>query len=332
MFRYLARHKLGAVAFILVLVGSMASILYFLHRGQERIQHLYVPKLLMLRIDEVPFPKGRKLPVDVMAGMPVSITCENINPPAGMGRPVYRFHVGGRTVEASTCVLDVPVPGDIGSTQTVGLDYLLRKPAGSPQVIDHWEALVRPMPAGEYLRIRNFGTRNGRPLPNLTVPREVIPYVEAAVKLPGKTADYVVLFFVQPLGTDSPVLQVTSRPNSAEKVEAIAGPLTRYRRFGPGIGGYAAWPAAPIQIGSPEDERGIFEVYAGIFEAKNIRATVNQLVSFEGVTKDGQAQVKVLPKRLAEIKALAWHGWVSDPMRVVRAADSPPESAASPNP
>ncbi|MDD5306881.1 MAG: hypothetical protein PHU25_06120 [Deltaproteobacteria bacterium] len=288
-----------------------------------------MPKLLMMRVDEVPFPKGGKKPVDVMAGRPVSLTCENITPPTDMGRPMYRFHVAGKTYERSMCKLDIPIPGDLGSTQTVGLDYSVRSPGGLTREIDHWESLVRPIPAGTYLRIRNVGTREGRPFANLMVPQEVIPYVEGALKVDGDPKNYLVLFFVQVLGADMPVLQVSGRPGSVSKFEVIAAPLTRYRRFGTGMDGYAAWPLEPIQAGGPKDQRKIFEIYAGIFEAKKVKAITDQLLRFEGVTEDGQPRVKVLPKRLEDIKALVWKGWLSEPLRVVRAAEPLPEPIGS---
>jgi hypothetical protein len=132
-----------------------------------------------------------------------------------------------------------------------------------------------------------------------------------------------VLFFVESFGTDVPVLQVTGRPSSEQRIEAISAPLTRVRRFGPGVGGYAAWPREPILVGAPEDERMIFEISAGLFKKKEIPAALAQLVSFEGRDKAGEAIVKILPKTVDEIKTLAWHRWLSEPVRVVRAASAP---------
>jgi len=322
--RYLGQHRLGAAFFILVVIGSIAAALYYLDRGQKRVQHLYVPKLLMVRVDEVPFPKGGKVPVDVMAGMPASITCENIQPPPEMGRPGYRFHVGKKTFEPSKCALDVTIPGSLESAQTIGLDYLLHEPGGKTRVIDHWEALVKPVPSGEYFRIRTFATMDRRPLAHLTVPRDVFPYVEAAVGLDGDPKDYAVLFFVAPFGSDMPALQVVSRPQTQEKFEVVSAELRRFRGFGPRIGGYAAWPTEPIQVGNPEDERRIFEVYAAIFEVKNVPQIVKKMLSFEGVTEDGAARIKVQPTTLATIKALSWRGWLSGPIRLVREANPQP--------
>jgi hypothetical protein len=329
VFGYLGRHKWSAIFFVLIVFASIGSAAYFLYRGQKRVQHLYVPKLLMMRVDEVPFPKGGKKPVDVMAGRPVSLTCENIDPPPDMGRPLFRFHVAGKTYERSRCSLDLPIPGNFGSTQSLGLDYSVRGINGAERTIDHWEALVRPIPAGKYLRIRNVGTRTGHPFANLMVPQEVIPYVEGALKLDGDSKDYVVLFFVQTLGVDMPVLQVSGRPSSAEKFEVISAPLTRYRKFGPQMDGYAAWPLEPIQVGGTKDQRKIFEIYAGIFESKKVNAIAGQLLTFEGLTEEGLPRIKVLPKQLTDIKALTWKGWLSEPLRVIRAVEPLREPAGS---
>lgn len=333
MFSYFIRHKAGSALFLAIVVGCIASAVYFLYRGQKRVQHLYVPKLLMLRVDEVPFPKNGKRPIDVMTGTTIALTCESINPPAEMGRPDYIFHVGGKSYESKSCQVEVQIPGALFSTQKVSLDYLLVEPGGKSRVIDRYEALVRPIPAGQYFKIHTLGDRDGDPLNNLSAPKEAIPYVEAALNLEGAPEDYAVLFFVEAFGADFPVLQVVNRPRSEQTFEAVVAPLKRYRRFGPGVGGYAAWPKEPIQIGSPEKERTVFQVYAGLFKAEDVQPLVEQMLSYEGTTESGQIQVKAIPKHRAEIKALAWKGWLSDPVRVVRSdAATPGQKPPTPQP
>jgi hypothetical protein len=318
LFRYLTNHKTGAIIFVLVAIGAVVLAMLFLERGQERIQQFYVPKLLMLRVDEVPFPKDGKQPIEVKAGASQVISCDNIIPPPEMGTPSYRFHIGDRTFESPKCSFEAKIPGPVNSIQKVGLEYLFAEPGQDARVVDHWEAFVRPIPVDEYVRIHRFGRPDSKPLSGLTVPAEVIPYVEAAVKLKGPPEDYAVLFFIEAYGTGVPILQVTGRPSTEQRIEAIEANLQRYRRFAPGVGGYAAWPAEPIKVGGPEDDRMIFEIYAGIFEKKKIPSIVTQLISFEGSTKTGEAIVKPLPKSASEIRSLAWNRWLSDPIRVVR--------------
>jgi hypothetical protein len=320
LFRYLGQHKAGAFFFVLVAFGSVFAVLYYLARGQKDTQHLYVPKLLMLRVDEVPVPKGGKQPVDVWIGATQMLSCDNVVPPPEMGKASYRFRIGGRTFESPQCSFESKIPGPAESIQKVTLEYLFAEPGKDARVVDSWEALVRPMQGTEHIQIHRFGRPDSRPIEGLTIPREAIPYVEAAIKLDGPPENYAVLFFVESEGTGVPVLQVTGRPSTDQRIEAIAAPLTRYRRFGSGIGGYAAWPREPIKIGTPEEDRMIFQVYAGIFEKKKIPALVDQLVSFEGSTKGGEAIVKIKPTSSSEIRSLAWHRWLSDPIRIVRAA------------
>jgi hypothetical protein len=281
----------------------------------------------MLRVDEVPFPKDGKQPIEVMSGAKQLISCDNIVPPPDVGKASYRFRVGGQVFEASTCSFETVIPGAINSIQKVGLEYLFAEPGQDPRVVDHWEAFVRPIAPGEHVKIHRFGRPDTKPLEGLTVPREVIPYVEAAVKLDGPAENYAVLFFVEAQDTGVPVLQVTGRPSTDQRIEAIAAPLVRYRRFGTAVGGYGAWPEEPIKIGAPEDDRMIFEVYAGIFEKKKIPAVMDQLLSFEGRDKSGEAIVKIKPKTVAEIQSLAWHRWLAEPIRVVRASVLPDEKA-----
>jgi hypothetical protein len=329
VFRYLARHKIGAFVFVFVAIGSIFSVLYFLDRGQQNTEHLYEPKLLMLRVDEVPSPKGATNPVEVMAGTSVVISCENVIPPKAAGVASYRFHVGGKSIDSPVCARDFVIPGPINSTQKIALEYLFQD-AGKKEkrVVDHWDATVHIVPAREFVRIRNFGRTDRTVITGHTIPREVIPYVEAALPLDGPSDKYTVLFFVEAMGTGVPILQATGRPNAQHRIEAIAAPVARYRGYGTKIGGYAAWPALPIQIGGLEDERALFEVYAGIFEKKNVQAVVDQLLTLDEIAQDGQAVVKVVQKPVEEIRRLAWKRWLSEPMRVVRAANTPEENAA----
>ena len=328
MFRYFAQHKLGAVFFILVAIGSIFSVFYFLERGQKRMHHLYVPKLLMLRVDEVPFPKNGKQPIEIKAGATQVISCDNIIPPPEEGKASYRFTIGGRTYESPTCSFEAKIPGPENSIQKVGLEYLFADPGQDARVVDHWEAFVRPVPVDEFFQIHRFGRPDTRPVEGLTVPREVIPYVEAVVKLDGPPENYAVLFFIESEGTGVPVLQVTGKPSSDQRIEAIEAKLQRYRRYSPGIGGYVAWPAEPIKIGTLEEDRMIFEIYAGIFEKKKVSSIVDQLLSFEGRTKTGEAIVKIAPMSASEIRSLAWHRWLSEPIRVVRGGASDSDAAS----
>jgi hypothetical protein len=309
--------------FVLVAIGSVVLVTSYLTGKREDIQRLYQPKLLMLRVDEVPFPKDGKQPIEVAAGAKQLISCENIIPPEEEGTASYRFRVGDRTFEAKKCSLEVAIPGPVNSVQRIGVEYLFAEQGGAPRVVDHWEAYVRPISGDEHVKIHKFGTSEGEPIEGLTVPREVIPYVDAALKLDGPAEDYVILFFIEAMGTGVPVLQVTGRPSSDQKIEAIAAPLRKHRRWGTGVGGYAAWPEGPIEIGAPEDDRMIFEIYAGVFEKKKLPAVVEKLVSFEGRDKSGEAIVKIKPTTVSEIQALAWRRWLAEPIRVVRASRAP---------
>jgi len=311
---------------VLVAVASTFSVYYFLTRSQRDTQQLYKAKLLMLRVDDVPFPKKSTTPIDVMEGSPVVVSCENIIPKAEVGKASYRFHVGGKTTDSEVCARDFPLSGKINSVQKIGLEYFFTEKGKEKKRVDSWEALVRIVPAREYIKIRKFGKVDGTVLDGHTVPREVIPYVEAVLPLDGQPKNYEVLFFVEAMGTGVPILQATGKPNAEHRIEAVVAPLTRYRGFGKKKGGYAAWPSEPIQVGGLEDERAIFEVYAGIFEKKNVQAVVDQLLTLDEIAQDGQAVVKVVQKTVEEIRQLAWRRWLSEPMRVVRAANTPEES------
>jgi hypothetical protein len=324
MHSFIEKFKLRIVLVIVVSIPLFLSLGYALYLQRKPMHNFYDPKLLMLRIDDIPFPRERKAPVEVMGDASATVTCENVNPPADMGKPLYRLYFEGKTTENSSCNFKISMAGKVGTTQKVELEYLLREPNGSIRAVEKWKGSVRSIPSGEYLTIHNLGTQDGRVIDNLTVPKEVIPYVKAALKLEGEPDEYAVLFFVESMGTDMPVLQVVGKPQSPDKLEPISAPLKRYRKFGPEVGGYGAWTTEPIRIGDASDERKIFSVYAGLFKVNEIQMVTQQLLSFEGVADDSRQSfhVKVVPMRLEDIRKLAWRGWISKPIRVVREAET----------
>jgi hypothetical protein len=323
MHRFIEKFRLKIVLIIIIAIPLFLSLGYALYLQRKPIHNFYIPKLLMLRIDDIPFPRNRKAPVEVMGDASAAITCENVNPSAEMGNPLYRINFEGKTTENSACNFKISMVGKVGTTQKIVLEYLLRKPDGMIESIDKWQGTVRSIPAGEYLTIHNFASRDGKAIESLTVPQEVIPNVKAALKLDGEPDEYAVLFFVEAMGTDMPVLQVMAKPQSPNKLEPISAPLKRYRKFGPEVGGYGAWTTDPIRIGDSKDERKIFSVYAGLFKVNELQMVTQQLLSFEGVSDDDKQNynVKVVPMRLADIQKLAWKGWISKPVRVVRKAE-----------
>ncbi len=323
MQKFIEKFKLRIVLIVVIAIPLFLSLGYALYLQRKPMHNFYVPKLLMLRIDDIPFPRERKTPIEVMGGSAATITCENVNPPTEMGKPLYRLYFEGKTTEYTSCNFKISTVGKKGATKKIELEYLIKEPGGSIRSIDKWQGTIRSISAGEYLTIHNFGTPDGKIIDTLTVPKEVIPYVKAALRLEGEPDEYVVLFFVEAMGTDMPVLQVMAKPQSPDKLEPVSAPLKKYRSFGPEIGGFGAWTSQPIRIGDEADERKIFSVYAGLFKVKEIQMVTQQLLSYEGMSEDGMQNhhVKVVPMRLADIQKLAWKGWISKPIRVVRKAE-----------
>jgi len=147
-----------------------------------------------------------------------------------------------------------------------------------------------------------------------------------------------VLFFVQELGSDRPMLQVYVPRDEPGSFEVNAAPLKRYRSWGDGLEGYAAWPGGaepgsgvrppPILVGNIEDVRVAFEVYAGLFLASEVEKVRDKAIRLEEST-DTQSTFVAADLTLAEVKGMTFQGWLSPPLRVVRTLNVAAEGVPS---
>jgi len=307
---------------------------YLFYRYRATTGDLYEPHFIGLRVGEVPIYSPDQRPVDVMNGLPISVSCEVV--PVAPGHTA-KFRLSGYkepiTTDNGTAL--VAFEGAPGTTYDLTLEYEVTDPAGEKSVVDTKRATVRLIPAARYLRVRSFETAKEEAIPTLTVPAEVIPYAEAALEIEGPPEDYSVLFFVQRLGEDMPVLQILVDEKAPEAFRANVAPLKKYREWGGNVGGFAAWPGGyepgttkrppPIQIGNEEDVRVAFEVFSVLLRTSDVEAVLRSSIRFKDV-EGGAPTFSLGDVDMAYLKTTAYKGWVSPPVVVVRADTMPKET------
>lgn len=316
--------------FILALLSSgLVIAAIYTVRSRESLNEFKKAVVFNLRIEDVLMPKVHYRPVDVMVDTTAKITCDRVTPEGSEGRTAFRFHIGEQTLEAPDCDIQHTFTGQPGATVPIRIDYLVRGDDGELAVVDEWKTAVNLVPKQAYIRLRTFEAADGTPIPSITVPHYVIPYVEAAMKLEGDPKQYVALYFLRRPERDELLLRVGVQREGGVKLKPIGGDVIWYRRFGTEFDGYAAWPKEPIAIGNAEDVREMFEVVTGIFTAENAEKLLQQCCS-AARPEEGVLVINALPT--AGVRALAQGQMLSTPIRVVRAARAGAAAGTLPTP
>ncbi len=326
--------KLTIPLLVLVAASLLFFMIKYMHRSGEVSRALYEPDITMVRIGGVPLIKGLETPVDVMKGLPVEISCDYVPPVQGKGTALFRLSgVLDTPIEATSCKIPFTLNSEVGTLQDIRFEYLIVAPDGRILPGDFRELQVRVIPEREFFRIRALETADGQTLPGLTVPHEVIPYAEAALRFNADPKDFSVLFFVSSLGQDRYSLQFRTVPDKKAEFELISAPLKQHRSWGGDIDGLAAWPGGhepgsplptlPIKIGHKDTSREAFEIVAAIVRTSAIDAVQQETISYD-VQGEEQVIFRPIPVKLELIKELAYKGLVSESLRVVRTRATTP--------
>lgn len=329
------RYRLGLAAALLLVVACAATFFYVAWRNRTAIHDLYDPKILSMRVGGVVVYPRANGPSEVMVGLPVEVACDVVAP--GNKEETSHFVVQGPAgaVDVADCRTPLTWTGKAGDQGTFAIEYHVKAADGTDRVVDRREAGVTLVPQREYLRIHALEDPSLNRLETLTVPRSVIPYVDAALRVEGNPDDYAVLFFVRKVDSLSPVLQITVPPDEPSAFKPIKAPLRRFRSWGGDLVGYAAWPGGaevrksqpppPIQVGNQDDTRQAFEIIAGLFRAADLPRVTEACISLKDVAGD-RAVFQVKGVELQTIRQLAYKGWMSEPLQVVRAEVAPQAS------
>ena len=317
MFRHL-RGRSGALLIGSLLIFVAIAGWRHLSRTGATLVDFDHPKLSVVAVEGIPVLRDNGQPLDVMVGEPVKLACQRVSPKPGKGTARFHFDYGDGTAEdLDDCDVTHVFKGQPGQVLMMDLAYSVEQADGTKTLADRYRAEVRLIPAAPFFRLRGFGTAKNEAIQSLSLPHEVIPYVESALRLDRevlKSKGYSVAFFAQRDGESAIYLRVAPPKEGGQKVRAVSSLLKYFRDYGQ-YQGLAAVPDEPITIGNPEDDRILFDVFAGLFTNANLAALLEKCCA---ASTGGIASNTGL--RLDEIRALAFEGRLTEPLRVVRVA------------
>jgi len=322
------------VALLLVVV-CVVGFFFLAWRNRSVMHDFYEPKLLAMRVGGVlVYPRANGA-AEVMVGLPVEVSCDVVSPGNKGEESHFVVQGPGAPLEAPDCKTNLTWTGKPGTTGSFSIEYHVKAADGTDRLVERREATVTLVPQREYLRIHALEDGAQHRLDTLSVPRAVVPYVDAALRLEGKPDDYAVLFFVRKQGSLSPVLQISVPPENPKGYKPIVAPLRRFRSWGGDLVGYAAWPGGlevrknqqpdAIQVGNQDEVREAFEVFAGLFRAADVRRVTDAAISLKEVAGD-RAVFQVKGVELETIRQIAYKGWLTEPLTVVRTEVAPEAS------
>jgi hypothetical protein len=221
----------------------------------------------------------------------------------------------GTQDEKPDCDLTHAFQGRPGQIVTLDAQYVVEGSDGGRVVVDRYRSEIRLIAQAPFFRLRGFGTPANEAIASVSLPHEVIPYVDSALKLDPaqvKAKAFVVAFFTRRDGEGVAYLRVAPPKEGGQAIRAITSPLKYYRDFG-SHQGLAGVPDEPITIGQPEDDRLLFDVFAGLFTTANVDALLAKCCAGGGAGVMNNTGL-----RLDEIRALAHEGLLTEPLRVVR--------------
>ena len=329
-----ARDKLGLLSLVLFILMAIGFTGFYIWYNHQTAVEFDVPKLLAVRVGGVPVPALAADPVQVVPGEPVLVECEVVPLPEEAGTAVFRFEGPDGTREETSCAHEVTFDAPVGSTHTIAIDFLARQANGAEKVIERREAAVEVIELTESVRLHRFTTPVGEVLTTNTVPREVLPHLSATLELDGPAKDFVALFFVRDWPKGQPVLQIVVPPDEPDKYYALALPLKEYRTWGGKLKRYVAWPEEKgevLRVGNPDSQRQIFEVFSGVFRAKDVPDILKKAMTFQRLSED-KVVFNLGSLTMDDLRQLAYHNILSEPIRLVRAEQGAAESSVADSP
>ncbi len=327
------RGRTGVLVVISTLGLSLLAGYQFFFKTKDSYANFDSPKMMVVVMDGIPLRRDNGQPLDVMIGEAAQVKCQRVSPPKDVAKARFHFDFGdGTPVEDHPdCDVKHTFVGEAGKIVTVDMAYFVDKADGTSVEVDRYRSEMHLVPQGQFFRLRGFGTPSNEPIQSLTVPHLVIPYVDSALELDReleKKDGYAIAFFVQRDGEDVAYLRVAPPKEGGQAVRAITSPLKYYRDFGH-FRGLAGIPEEPIEIGQPEDDRVLFQIYAGLFKKPDIDTLLTKCCG--GAANQGVLSNAGL--HLDEIRALTVDGRLTEPLRVVRTSRvSDPAKVAGPAP
>ncbi len=253
--------------------------------------------------------------VQVPAGASIRVECETTRL-----RDEVRFEakVGEALLPGDLCDFQVAAPAVPGQRVAVSLAMLSREDG---KVQHQVEFTVASAPALDWFRITHLLV----PGEDKSVSEEGL-YVTHRADVFGK----FVRLQVPPEGLVLEVGFVVGRANDPEgfvmavdelaaakgEVRPITAKLERYRNFGPNGGGFWFRSPSPVAFGKEADGNLVFQVVAVVGTRADLEGLAHKAWAVEAPGKP----LKPRGIGLADARASAWSGAISDDLRVIRVA------------
>ena len=264
------RVYLSVFVAVVVILGIAVIWMPSLHKATEEFK---IPKIVGMHLEGEPFvriklaPGWHLRPIDVIYGSNALVTCEVVKAPMGQKYEAFMF---GHTQKAKDCRFHFKVTDSPGVEGKVTVTYRFKTKEGWGK--DSFTVPYRVIPAGQFIRIYTMEDANHKPVTGpYCKTRQVYVYGTAA--LPYAKDGLVPLFFVDDPLNPGPVLQVSVDKN--ERLQPVQGKVVEFRRYGDKLHGLAFWSLQPINVGPEDANKGVFNIYAGLFKEQDVPRVVN---------------------------------------------------------
>jgi len=311
------RVYLGIFLAVVVVLGIAVIWMPSLHKATKQME---VPKIVGIHLEGNPFvriklaPGWHLRPIDVLYGTNALVTCQVVRAPMGQKYEAVMF---GRRQKSKDCRFHFKVTDAPGVEGKVTIIYKFKTKKGWQS--DSFTVPYRVIPAGKFIRIYTMEDANHKPVKGpYSATRAVYIYGKAA--LPYTSDGLVPLFFVDDPLNPGPVLQVSVDEDG--KVHPVLGKVVEFRRYGDKLHGLAFWGIQPIMVGTEGANKGVFNIYAGLFREQDVPRVVNMCLKVTTVSPGHIAiQSRLNSIREVRIAAIAmtkaWQVIRSRPMKIL---------------
>lgn len=321
----MSKHGMRKIAAIWVYLGIFVAVLVVLTIAviwmpslHKDIKQFDVPKIVGMHLEGNPFvriklaPGWHLRPIDVMYGSNALVTCEVVKAPMGQK---YEATMFGHTQKANDCRFKFKVTDQPGVEGKVTVVYRFKTKTGWGS--DSFTVPYRVVPAGPFTRIYTMEDADHKPITGPYSPTRQV-YVYGTAALPYESPGLVPLFFVDDPLNPGPVLQVSV--NNDGQVKPVQGKVVEFRRYGDKLHGLAFWCLQPIMVGPEDSNKGVFNIYVGLFREQDVPRVVNMCLKIK--TSPGHISIQSRIHSIKDVSKAAmaftksWPVIRSKPMRI----------------
>jgi hypothetical protein len=304
-------------AVLVLILGALFIVFNWMRQSHEISKAFEEPKITVARIDEMPFmrvplgPNETYRPIEIMASTLVEARCEVV---ATSLKKRFTLDAFGKHQETEDCVFQISVPKDAGTVTEAVFRFYQND---SKEPIDTLSVPIAVIPYNESLDFQQIQDLDGNPVEATKAPQHIKVFAKTSMHL-EKPKEVGALFFVVKSPFGAPVLQVEDVEAESGDVRPIIGKVRRYRRFGQNLEGYAVWAESPIQLGAASENKGVYDIYYGLFWKEAIPKVFSKTLRTEK-KDDGTLVLTPLLTDIEQVRPLTIEGkLLSLPLHVVR--------------